>query len=245
VAIAVTTAMDATGLSTFSALPLCPLIGLFWFLDRVSRRSMGFVWGRWSHYGLAVVYPVVVLGVVGVVSAAAGAVELLFTGKLSLNLQDTFLSGLVAANGFAAGMMEEVVFRGLVLCALLRRWGGRKHGLARSLIVSSLLFSVPHALNVFAGAEILRVLAQLVWAGLLGIVFGTLLMAGGSLWPIAALHGLGNAVIHVNRLGATVELTPRSALILALAPIPLVLYGLLLLRRGIRLPAATEERLPS
>src|SRR5688572_25234788 len=39
----------------------------------------------------------------------------LFTGGYRLSLQDTRLSALVAANGFAAGVMEEVVFRGLVL----------------------------------------------------------------------------------------------------------------------------------
>ena len=38
-AIAVTTAMDAAGLSNFSALPLFPLMGLFWYLERLSRRA--------------------------------------------------------------------------------------------------------------------------------------------------------------------------------------------------------------
>ena len=76
VAIAVTTAMDASGLSAFSALPLFPLAGLFWYLERLSRRSMGLVWGRWSHYGLAVLCPVAVLGLVGLISATSGAVDI-------------------------------------------------------------------------------------------------------------------------------------------------------------------------
>ena len=50
-AIAITTTMDATGLSTFSALPLFPLLGLFWYLQRLSRAEMGFAWGQWRHYG--------------------------------------------------------------------------------------------------------------------------------------------------------------------------------------------------
>ena len=45
VAIAITTTMDACGLSAFSALPLFPLMGIFWYLEGLSRPSVGFVWG--------------------------------------------------------------------------------------------------------------------------------------------------------------------------------------------------------
>jgi len=41
VAIAITATMDATGYIAFSALPLCPLLALFWYLDRLSRRDAG------------------------------------------------------------------------------------------------------------------------------------------------------------------------------------------------------------
>jgi len=40
-AIAVTTAMDATGYSLFSALPLFPLALLFWHAQRIPRRDIG------------------------------------------------------------------------------------------------------------------------------------------------------------------------------------------------------------
>src|SRR6476620_6528248 len=40
---------------------------------------------------------------------------LLFTGTLALNLSDPNLAGGVACNGFAAGALEELVFRGLIL----------------------------------------------------------------------------------------------------------------------------------
>jgi hypothetical protein len=63
-AIAITTTMDATGLSAFSALPLFPLLGLFWYLQRLSRVEVGFAWGQWRHYGLAALYPVCVMGVI-------------------------------------------------------------------------------------------------------------------------------------------------------------------------------------
>lgn len=40
-AIAATTAMDAVGLSNFSAFPLIPLFVLFWYLQRMSRAEIG------------------------------------------------------------------------------------------------------------------------------------------------------------------------------------------------------------
>ena len=36
IAIAITTAMDASGYALFSALPLLPLTGLFWYLQQFS-----------------------------------------------------------------------------------------------------------------------------------------------------------------------------------------------------------------
>jgi membrane protease YdiL (CAAX protease family) len=44
---------------------------------------------------------------------------LLFTGTLRLNLSQPNLAAGVAFNGFAAGALEELVFRGLILSVLL------------------------------------------------------------------------------------------------------------------------------
>jgi hypothetical protein len=74
-AIAITTAMDATGLSAFSALPLFPLMGLLWYLEKHSRQDIGLVGGRPLGYGLAILYPTLVLGAVGGISAASGALD--------------------------------------------------------------------------------------------------------------------------------------------------------------------------
>ena len=65
--------MDASGLSAFSALPLCPLMLLLWYLEKHSRQDMGFVWGRPRNYRLALLYPVLVLSVIAIIAAAAGA----------------------------------------------------------------------------------------------------------------------------------------------------------------------------
>lgn len=175
--------------------------------------------------------PVSWLLVVPPLGYVLGVYPPLFTGGYAMSLGDRGLAALVATDGFAAGVAEEIVFRGLVLGALLRAWdpGGTRPW--RAVLVSSLLFSAPHALNVLAGDEPLRTGAQLVWALLLGLVFGALVVSGGSIWPVALLHGVANAVIHVNRLGHTSPMSVTTAVLLALAPLPLLGYAAFVLRR--------------
>lgn len=176
---------------------------------------------------------------------------LLLTGTYSLTGGAPRLVLAVALGGLVAGVMEELVFRGLVLGSLLRAWGRADRsdqtdqiggGVWRALVVSSVLFSAPHILNLLVGADPVRTGAQLVWALLLGVVLGALTVASGSLWPAAALHGLANAFVHANRVGHDVALAPTSAVLLALAPVPLVLGSWWVLRRVRRLAPAPSGR---
>jgi CAAX protease family protein len=158
---------------------------------------------------------------------------LLFTGTLRLNLSQPNLAAGVAFNGFAAGALEELVFRGLIL-SLLLSGNSDDHKASvpwRAILISALLFSLPHALNLFAGHSGARVVAQLMWAFLLGIVFACLRIAGKSIWPVAVLHGVMNAFVHVNRLGVEIQPSMVRAAMLAFAPVPLCFYGAILLRK--------------
>jgi membrane protease YdiL (CAAX protease family) len=166
---------------------------------------------------------------------------LLFTGTLALNLSDSNLVGGVACNGFAAGALEELVFRGLILSFWLSpELKDQNLGNAwRAIVVSALFFSLPHALNLFAGHAEARVIAQLVWSFLLGAVFACLRIVGRSIWPVAVLHGVMNAFVHVNRLGVEVQPSMLGAVALACAPLPLCLYAAILLRKELRPTAET------
>jgi membrane protease YdiL (CAAX protease family) len=158
---------------------------------------------------------------------------LLFTGTLALNLSQPNLAASVAVNGFAAGALEELVFRGLIL-SLLLSGGSEDHNPSNTwwaIIISALLFSLPHALNLFVGHAETRVVAQLIWAFLLGIVFACLRIRGRSIWPVAVLHGAMNAFVHVNRLGIEIQPSLVRAAALAFAPIPLCVYGAILLQK--------------
>ncbi len=162
---------------------------------------------------------------------------LLFTGTLSLNLSQPNVAAGVAFNGFAAGGLEELVFRGLILSLLLSGNSDDRNpeNTWRAIIISAVLFSMPHALNVFVGHAEARVVAQLVWSFLLGVVFACLRIAGRSIWPVAVLHGAMNAFVHVNRLGVEIQPSLGGAAALAFAPVPLCIYGMILLDKQRRI----------
>jgi uncharacterized protein len=193
-AIAATTTMDATGLSAFSAFALLPLMVLFWYLDRLSRASMGFKWGRWSDYGLAILYPVIVVGAIAVSAAFAGAIDLSKTNwhKVQLNLAiitlSTFLVVIVTEEGF---------FRGWLWGSLLRT--GMKP--IRVLIWSSIAFALWHISAVTLDADFKPLPSQvpifLVNAAIMGAVWGLLRAISGSIIVASLSHGLWNGIVYV------------------------------------------------
>jgi len=194
VAIAITTAMDASGLSVFSALPLFPLAGLFWYLEKLSRRSVGFVWGHWSDYGMAALYPVAILGVIGLVSAASGAVDVSHTNweKAWLNL------ALVTVSTFLAAIItEEGFFRGWLFASLER--AGESPG--RTLAWSSIAFSLWHlsAVTLATGFDLPvgQIPVYMVNAAILGAIWGLLRLLSGSVIVASLNHGVWNGGAYV------------------------------------------------
>lgn len=111
VAIGVTSSLDATGYFAFSALSLFPLLVLFAWIERLPPRRMGFVWGVAGNYGLAILYPVVVLGLIVLSAAVAGAVDAEHTqwSKAALKLVaigvSTFVVAILTEEGFFRGWL--------------------------------------------------------------------------------------------------------------------------------------------
>ena len=193
-AIALTTAMDATGLSAFSALVLMPLMALGWRLERFDRRDIGFVWGRRHHHLLAVAYPLLVMGAVAGAAAATGAMDLSATNwhKARINV------GLVAFSTVLMAMItEEGFFRGW-LWASLRRAGRGEEG---TLVLSSVAFSLWHLSAVVLPTGFDLPAAQIpvfmVNAAVMGLGWGLLRALSGSVVVASVSHGLWNGLAYV------------------------------------------------
>ncbi len=191
IAIAITTAMDATGFSVFSALPLFPLAGMFWFLQKFSRREIGLVWGQLRAYGLALAYPVVVLAAVSIIAWALGAVDTSGADwkKASLNM------ALMSSTGVIMVLItEEGFFRGWLWAALKR--AGRTD--TQVLVGTSIAFTVWHisAISLDTGFDIpaAEIPVYLINATLIGAIFGMLRMASGSVVVPSVCHAVWNGI---------------------------------------------------
>jgi membrane protease YdiL (CAAX protease family) len=192
-AIAITTTMDANGVSAFSALPLLPLMALFWFLQRFSRREMGFTWGTSLHYGLALLYPILVMGVIGLVAALTGAIDVSETNwtKTAANLALITVSTVLVTI-----LTEEGFFRGW-LWASLRRAGLTPRN---TLVWTSLAFAAWHisAVVLETGFEppAKQIPVYLVNATILGAIWGRLRSLSGSIVVASVSHGLWNGMAY-------------------------------------------------
>lgn len=191
IAIAVTTTMDATGFSDFSALPLLPLAGLFWFLQKFTRREVGLVVGNGSAYGLAVAYPLLVLGLIAALAFISGAVDTSDTDwkKALVNM------ALMSSTGILVGVLtEEGFFRGWLWAALKR--AGRTE--VQALIWTSLAFMLWHvsAISLDTGFDVpaRQIPLFLVNATLLGLAFGLLRLISGSVVVPSVCHALWNGI---------------------------------------------------
>jgi membrane protease YdiL (CAAX protease family) len=201
-AITVTTAMDATGLSTFSALALLPLLFLFWWLSHLSCTEIGFRVGRAKDvraapadcYGMAVLFPVAVMGAIALMAWLAGAVDLTKTNwsKTAANLVlvtiSTFLVAIVTEEGF---------FRGWLWASLEK--AGMKTG--RVIIWSSVAFALWHISAVTIDPDFTPPAAQipvyLCNAAIVGAVWGLLRAQSGSIIVTSLSHGVWNGMAYV------------------------------------------------
>lgn len=90
------------------------------------------------------------------------------------------------------GIGEEVVFRGVLLRALVER--GYHYS---ALLGSAVAFSLLHAVNVFGGLPFEAMLAQLWNTFLFGLAFAPLALRMGTLVPLILYHALWDGVLFL------------------------------------------------
>jgi uncharacterized protein len=192
-AIAITTTMDATGLSVYSALPLFPLAAILWAIQRLPRTDMGLRLGRWRHYGLAVLHPILVIGVLTALVFLFGKTEM---GAVQWNRVARNISIGSAAGTLAVFLTEEGFFRGW-LWASLRRAGLNETAV---LVWSTLAFTTWHISAVTLDTGFNPPTAQLptffLNAFLLGVIWGRLRAISGSVLVASVCHSCWNAVAY-------------------------------------------------
>jgi CAAX protease family protein len=193
-AIVITTTMDATGLLNFSALPLAALFGLFWYLQGLSRAEIGFVWARARFFGLALLHPLLVIGLIASIAFFTRAVNLEYTDWHKAGINFALLT---VSTTLVASITEEGFFRGW-LWASLTRAGKSPYSV---LLWTSLAFAAWHLSAVLLPTGFNPPLAQvpvfLLNATLLGVIWGMLRLISGSVFVASVAHGVWNGAAYV------------------------------------------------
>lgn len=193
-AIGVTAALDVTGYTAFSALPLIPLFAVFAWLERVPAKELGFSVGSSSHYSLAIGHPLLVMGILAALAQASGALDL---GSFDVSKSAKNVAILAGATFVMAIVTEEGFFRGWLWAALSR------NGTApfATLLLTSAAFLAWHLSFAFLSADFHFLPAQipifLVNVFLLGLIWGLLRLGSGSILVSSAGHGVWNGLAYV------------------------------------------------
>ena len=102
---------------------------------------------------------------------------------------------------FIAGLSEEILFRGLVLYALIRVWGNTTWGILGSVLLAAALFALVHITQVFThGTSLSSALLLVFQVFVISTWWGALVVMGGSISPAVILHFVINAVVAVQGL---------------------------------------------
>lgn len=194
-AIAATAVMDVVGL--INVLPLLLLFFLFWYLQRMSRAEIGWTWGRWRDYAVAVFYPAVVLGLLGLIAWLSGAVKLaaIDWANIVFNLQNGLVI-LILANGLGALVTEEGFFRGW-LWASLQRAGVTQRGV---WVWTSVAFAAWHVSTALLPTAFRPPLAQvpiyIANAAVIGFIWALMRQRSGSIVVTSVSHGVWNGLVY-------------------------------------------------
>lgn len=193
-AIATNTIANAGGLPSVGAFLLFPVIGIFWYLTRYSRKELGLALGPLRYYGLGLLHPVLVLGLISLVAWLIGAINIQNPNwsKVALSFAVTALVSIVVAIA-----TEEGFFRGW-LWAALKRAGLNRRSVVLLTGIAFGVWHLPFAL-LTSGYDPLSAEVPLFItnASIIGIAWGLLRLGSGSLIVPAVTHGVWNSAVYV------------------------------------------------
>lgn len=146
---------------------------------------------------------------------------------------------------YLVGFHEEAIFRGV----LLRGFGS--WGPLRAVLGSALVFAVLHGNNILTGDQgVADTVQQVLFALMVGVVYGAVRVRTTSLWLLVLLHGTTDLLGVLAQgtdagsggTGGSGGTTAGALVGLLIAAVPLVVYALWLLRpsRTAGWPAAEE-----
>ncbi len=110
----------------------------------------------------------------------------LISGKAVVSRPD--LIWLLILKCIGIGLLEEILFRGIVLEFIMLRFKDHKNRIVVSVLAASLVFGLIHLVNLFYGGGVVGTIQQIGYSFLIGAMLSAVLLKTGNLWLCVALH---------------------------------------------------------
>lgn len=168
-------------------------IGLaFVFLKLFSKKLLKIKMDNLGMSGLSIKMKWIVVGIL--LPVIVKAVYLLFfsgqyvsSGMNGNQIFSTLSAGIVFT-GIAAGFVEEMVFRGVILNLLKEKWN-----MKAAVLIPAVLFGLVHIIGM--DFSVISSLLVLVAGTMVGIMFSMIAIESGSVWNSGIVHSLWNIII--------------------------------------------------
>jgi membrane protease YdiL (CAAX protease family) len=93
---------------------------------------------------------------------------------------------------FSVGFFEEIVFRGILLILLLKKFKNHPNKVLLSIVISSVIFGLSHIVNLFYGLSLGDTMLQIMYSFLVGMLWAIMFLRTGNLWLTMLLHATFN-----------------------------------------------------
>ena len=115
-----------------------------------------------------------------------------FSGHIYISASSFGYIGLYTVFVISTALVEELVFRGVLLNLVFQYVRKTKLPYVFSVLISSAIFAAFHLFNLIEGASIQSVLLQMVYSFLIGCMFAVIQIKTGSVWYCVIFHALFN-----------------------------------------------------
>ena len=92
----------------------------------------------------------------------------------------------------SVGFFEEILFRGILLILLLKKFKDHQHGVLLAIVISSIVFGFSHIINMFYGLSVFDTMLQVMYSFLVGMLWAIMFLKTGNLWLTMLLHATFN-----------------------------------------------------
>lgn len=148
--------------------------------DSMTNYRIGKVGISWKWIIVGVILPIAVLGVYSQFTGIFYRNDIETSRTLAIITQQIFVYGL------SAGIVEEMIFRGIMMGVLEKSFGKKC-----AIFFPSLIFALGHI--AYAISNPVAAIMILISGILVGIMFSLITYEGGSIWCSALVHALWNS----------------------------------------------------